>query len=934
MVALFHDMIHKEVEVYVDDMVAKSMEGESHMAILRKLFKRLRFTGISSAADPNSKKSWEELTANFCLKIGLYNLLCFESFGTCKELGENYIEFRDQYLEFLASSSLPNTIVDNSVILDSMADRLHGNEHEIPARRRIREMVAPTDTFRPSGLFLNLQEQNEYEIKPSLINALPKFHGLVGKDPNRHLQILERVCSTMKPPTANLENLMLKVFYFTLEDKAITWFNTLATRTINSWVEMRNCFLEKYFPATKYSQLRKQIMGIQQQPQESLYEYWMRFLELLAKCPYLNVGKEFLIDYFHVGLQIHDRETIDAAANGSLLDLPPDDAWTLLEKLANNNQQYSSRDARGVHQVGQSSIANSQLEDIYSQLGFLKMSISNPPQVQIASMSNALVAPICGICNSTMHITSNCMHAQDVGAVYQQQRPYNYQHNQGARNNFEANYGSTYNPSWRQHPNFSYKGNQEVVQAKNSQVIPIQDGGGDKQMAESKMNMMLKRLDNLESKQQSTDLVVQQFRNSNSISQAQGSGKLPTQPVINPKSLSAIELRSGRVLEAIPSASNHSGNKPNEVISRNSQICEGRPLSLADPHDSTCCDSKLNMHPSASHSLKNMPPTSLSPQVIDDEDDSIEKIVVEDENGERSALNAQEKEAIENDSSKPKEKEVLGRREPPKEYQIGDPIPRDMPFPKALTRFAKKGQEEDKHDVFDMLKKVEVNIPLLEMIKSMPKCAKFLKELCTNKRGFKPLVTVQMSPNISVVFKPQLPLKYRDPGACTIPCQIGNVFVQEALIGLGAAINMMPTHIYSSLNLGGLQDCSVILQLADRSTRKPKGFLEDILVKVKDLIFSADFYVLDMQEGGQGTLILGRPFMMTSSTILNMKEGKLTMEFLDSKIEFNIFDSLKNSYVDYSLHFVDCIDDTLDGIIDEISMHPSLDDELHLFIHS
>ncbi|XP_054824788.1 uncharacterized protein LOC129322505 [Prosopis cineraria] len=341
-------------------------------------------------------------------------------------------------------------------------------------------------------------------------------------------------------------------------------------------------------------------MGIQQHPQESLFEYWMRFLELLAKCPYLNVGKEFLIDYFHVGLQIHDRETIDAAANGSLLDLPLDDAWTLLKKLTNNNQQYSSRDAR-----------------------------------------------------------------------------------------------------------------------------------------ESKMDMMLKRLDDLESKQQSTDLVVQQFGNSNSISQAQGSGKLPTQPVINPKSLSAIELRSGRVLEAIPSASNHGGSKPSEVISRNSQICEGRPLSLADSRDSTCCDSKLNVHP---------------------------KIVVENANGARSTLNAQEKEvklssnqgqdstgtatvhpsskANENDSSKAKEKEVLGRREPLKEYQIGDPILRDMPFPKALTRFAKKGQEEDRHDVFDILKKVEVNIPLLEMIKSMPKCAKFLKELCTNKKGFKPLATV------------------------------------------------------------------------------------------------------------------------------------------------------------------------------------------------
>jgi len=41
-VTLFHDMIHKEIEVYVDDMIAKSREGENHVQILKKLFERLR----------------------------------------------------------------------------------------------------------------------------------------------------------------------------------------------------------------------------------------------------------------------------------------------------------------------------------------------------------------------------------------------------------------------------------------------------------------------------------------------------------------------------------------------------------------------------------------------------------------------------------------------------------------------------------------------------------------------------------------------------------------------------------------------------------------------------------------------------------------------------------------------------------------------------
>ena len=39
MVTLFHDMIHKEIEVYVNDMIAKSREGENHSKNFKKLLK-------------------------------------------------------------------------------------------------------------------------------------------------------------------------------------------------------------------------------------------------------------------------------------------------------------------------------------------------------------------------------------------------------------------------------------------------------------------------------------------------------------------------------------------------------------------------------------------------------------------------------------------------------------------------------------------------------------------------------------------------------------------------------------------------------------------------------------------------------------------------------------------------------------------------------
>ena len=42
MVTLFHDMMHKEIEVYVDDMIAKSQGEDDHVIYLKKLFERLR----------------------------------------------------------------------------------------------------------------------------------------------------------------------------------------------------------------------------------------------------------------------------------------------------------------------------------------------------------------------------------------------------------------------------------------------------------------------------------------------------------------------------------------------------------------------------------------------------------------------------------------------------------------------------------------------------------------------------------------------------------------------------------------------------------------------------------------------------------------------------------------------------------------------------
>ena len=101
------------------------------------------------------------------------------------------------------------------------------------------------------------------------------------------------------------------------------------------------------------------------------------------------------------------------------------------------------------------------------------------------------------------------------------------------------------------------------------------------------------------------------------------------------------------------------------------------------------------------------------------------------------------------------------------------------------------------------------------------------------------------------------------------------------MLDLGASINVMPRSVYDSLNLGPLEQTSLVIQLADRSNAYPDGILEDVLVQVNELVFPADFYVLDMGGGeNEPPILLGRPFLKTSRTKIDVHSGQLTWNLM------------------------------------------------------
>ena len=98
-----------------------------------------------------------------------------------------------------------HTVVGDSVHIDSEHSTANFHTENMaqppPRERTLREMVAPDFTYE-SLCIQYPDEDAPYVLKTGLIHLLPKFHGLAGEDPHKHLKEFHIVCSTMKPPDA------------------------------------------------------------------------------------------------------------------------------------------------------------------------------------------------------------------------------------------------------------------------------------------------------------------------------------------------------------------------------------------------------------------------------------------------------------------------------------------------------------------------------------------------------------------------------------------------------------------------------------------------------------------------------------------------------------------------------------------------------------
>ncbi|XP_056850963.1 uncharacterized protein LOC130500219 [Raphanus sativus] len=160
-------------------------------------------------------------------------------------------------------------------------------------------------------------------------------------DPFDHLDKFDSYCGLSKTNGVSEDALKLKLFPFSLGDKARQWEKSLPSDSITTWDECKEAFLDKFFSISRTAKIRNEISGFQQRNLESFSEAWERFKGYQAHCPHHGFSKESLLSTFYRGAIPQCRNRLVTASNGFFLGRNEVDAEELIENMAKSDSVYS-----------------------------------------------------------------------------------------------------------------------------------------------------------------------------------------------------------------------------------------------------------------------------------------------------------------------------------------------------------------------------------------------------------------------------------------------------------------------------------------------------------------------------------------------------------------------------------------------------------------
>ena len=700
------------------------------------------------------------------------------------------------------------------------------------AYRTMRDHIYPPRVSAPSCI---IPPADDVAVRPYLVPLLPTYHGMENENPYTHLRDFEEVCTTFKEGMMDIDFLKLKAFPLTLKDKAKIWLNSLRPRTIRNWAQLQAEFLKKFFSAHKTNNLKRQIYTFAAHEGEKFYQCWERFLETISACPHHGFDTWMLVNHFYGGMSPAMRQLLETMCGGDFLSKHPDEAMEFLSYVAETSKGWDEPNPRELERFRPPVNQRGGMYALNDEME-MKARLSTLAR-KVEELEGKQLHEVQAVTDNTAQ-PNPCTNFQSPAHPIEQcsmtpavkDLMSECAHTVGQfKPQPNAPYGNTYNPNWRNHPNLAWRPNPPAY------VPP----GAKPQFG--------------------------------SPSQSQ-----------QPPSSSPVE-------QAILNLSKVVGNFVDEQKGTNVQLAQ-----RIDTVENTLNKKFDNLQYSITNINKllegqergRFPSQTLpNPKGIHEVGSGMDEV--------KSIITLRSGKEVDQPLPKPVEESMQGEDMQPEHILLEEDkmkyhIP--PPFPQALRG---KKKETQQAGILEVLRQVKVNIPLLDLINQVPTYAKFLKDLCTIKRGLGIEKKAFLTEHVSALIQSKYPIKYKDPGSPTIPVNIGGNCINKALLDLGASVNLMPHSVYKQLGLGELKPTTITLSLADRSVKIPKGIVEDVLVKIDKFYYPVDFVVLDTtpssNEPNHVPIILGRPFLATANAIINCRNGIMQLTFGDMTLELNIF---------------------------------------------
>nr|GEY57122.1 reverse transcriptase domain-containing protein [Tanacetum cinerariifolium] len=198
---------------------------------------------------------------------------------------------------------------------------------------------APTEGYA-EAIVVPLILAEQFELKHSLITMMTsdQFFELEKDNPHDHIRWFNKITSTIKYKDVPNSAIKLMLFPFSLAGAACRWLEKEPSHSIHTWEDLVSKFINEFFPPSRTINLRNEISNFQQRFNESFHEAWDRCKDLLYACPHHGFTKLHQLDTFYNALNPVDKDSLNAAAGGNLLERRTQDVLTIIE---NKSKQTS-----------------------------------------------------------------------------------------------------------------------------------------------------------------------------------------------------------------------------------------------------------------------------------------------------------------------------------------------------------------------------------------------------------------------------------------------------------------------------------------------------------------------------------------------------------------------------------------------------------------